>query len=59
MTHHFLRHDEANTANVLILLDQKYDMWKINCNNDFGVFFDPKHFLADISLTRAPTEISF
>ncbi len=31
----------------------------MKCINDFGVIFDPKHILADISLARAPTEKSF
>ncbi len=48
LTHHFLRLDETN---VLILLDQKYN---INLKKSIAIF-DPKHILADISLTRAPT----
>ncbi len=34
-------------------------MWKINCINDFGVIFDPKHISADISWTIRPIAKSF
>ncbi len=36
-----------------------FKSWKIIWINDFGVIFDPKHILGDISWTGAPMAKSF